>query len=58
MERPYRIPGYPFIPIFAIIGLLGLLVATLLESFVPSMIGLGVLVIGFIIYNIWMKNNQ
>lgn len=58
MERPYRIPGYPFIPIFAIIGLLGLLVATLIESFVPSMIGLGVLVIGFIIYNIWMKNNQ
>lgn len=55
MERPYRVPGYPVIPIIAILGLVGLLVTTLIQSLIPSLIGFGVLVIGFIMYQFIIK---
>ena len=55
IERPYRIPGYPVIPIIAILGLVGLLVATLIQSLIPSLIGFGVLIIGFISYQLIIK---
>jgi APA family basic amino acid/polyamine antiporter len=57
LERPYRVFGYPYIPIIAIIGLAGLFVATLISSFIPSMIGLGVLLFAFLIYQLIMKRN-
>jgi APA family basic amino acid/polyamine antiporter len=50
LPRPYRVWGYPVIPAIAIAGMLLLLVTTIINSFVPSMIGLGVFVAGFIIY--------
>jgi len=55
MDRPYKVWGYPYIPIIAIFGMLSLLVATLIESFVPSMIGFGVLIAGFVLYQVFMK---
>ena len=55
LERPYHVWGYPYVPIIAIIGMVSLLVATLIESFVPSMIGFGVLVAGFMLYQVFMK---
>ena len=55
IERPYRIPGYPVIPIIAILGLVGLLVATLIQSLIPSLIGFGVLIFGFISYQLIIK---
>jgi len=58
LERPYRVFGYPYIPIIAIIGLVGLFVATLISSFIPSMIGLGVLLFAFLIYQLIMKRNK
>ena len=55
LERPYKVWGYPYVPVIAIIGMISLLVATLIESFVPSMIGFGVLILGFIMYQLFMK---
>ena len=55
IERPYRVPGYPVIPIIAILGLVGLLVATLIQSLIPSLIGFGVLIFGFISYQLIIK---
>lgn len=51
MDRPYRVFGYPVVPVIAIIGMIGLFVATLIQSLVPSLIGLGVLVVGYLIYH-------
>jgi basic amino acid/polyamine antiporter, APA family len=55
LDRPYKVWGYPYVPIIAIIGMLSLLVATLIESFVPSMIGFGVLIAGYVLYQVFMK---
>lgn len=55
IERPYRVPGYPVIPIIAILGLVGLLVATLIQSLIPSLIGFGALFFGFISYQLIIK---
>jgi basic amino acid/polyamine antiporter, APA family len=55
LERPYHVWGYPYVPIIAIIGMVSLLVATLIESFVPSMIGFGVLIVGFVLYQVFMR---
>jgi APA family basic amino acid/polyamine antiporter len=56
MERPYKVFGYPFVPAIAILGMIGLFVATLIQSLVPSLIGLGVLVIGYLIYRYLVEN--
>jgi len=42
------------VPGLAILGLVMLLVATLLESLVPSLIGLGVLILGYMIFT-WIE---
>jgi len=46
-ERPYKVMGYPYVPAIAISGMVLLLVSTLIESPLPSMIGIGVLVLGY-----------
>jgi basic amino acid/polyamine antiporter, APA family len=46
-ERPYRVMGYPYVPAIAISGMVLLLVSTLIESPLPSLIGIGVLVLGY-----------
>lgn len=46
VERPYRVWGYPVVPAIAILGMVILLVTTFINSFIPSLIGLGVLVVG------------
>lgn len=58
LERPYRVWGYPYVPLIAIFGLLLLLVATLIESFTDSMIGFGVLVLGYLLYELFMKTKK
>ncbi len=49
-ERPYRVWGYPVVPAIAIVGMVILLVTTFINSLVPSLIGLGVLVVGYVVY--------
>lgn len=54
----YLVWGYPYVPIIAILGLIMLLVATLIQSLLPSLIGVGVLVIGYLVYMIIERNKQ
>jgi APA family basic amino acid/polyamine antiporter len=49
-ERPYRVWGYPIVPAIAIVGMVILLVTTFINSLIPSLIGLGVLVVGYVVY--------
>jgi basic amino acid/polyamine antiporter, APA family len=56
VERPYKVWGYPYVPIIAIIGLMMVLVATIIESFNEAMIGFIVLTIGYFIYPLIFKN--
>jgi basic amino acid/polyamine antiporter, APA family len=55
--RGYEVWGYPVVPIIAIIGMVMLLIATLFESLVPSLIGVGVLVVGYFVYPFIFKEN-
>lgn len=55
LERPYKVWGYPYVPAIAIIGMIGLLIATLIESLVPSLIGFAVLIVGYFVYDIVFK---
>jgi len=50
IPRPYRVYGYPFVPALAIVGMLILLVTTIINSLIPSLIGIGILLVGFIVY--------
>ena len=57
-ERPYKVWGYPIVPGVAILGMVMLLITTIIESTVPSLIGLGLLVVGFFIYPYLFKNKE
>jgi APA family basic amino acid/polyamine antiporter len=48
--RPYKVWGYPYVPAIAIVGMVGLFIATLVEDLVPSLIGLGVLAVAYLVY--------
>jgi len=49
-EHPrYQVWGYPTIPIISIVSMGVLLIATLIVSFVPSLIGVAVLAVGYLI---------
>ena len=51
----YQTWGFPYVPALAIFGMVMLLISTLIESFVPSLIGLGVLVIAYLIITYVVK---
>jgi len=55
LNRPYKVIGYPVVPALAIFGMLLLIVSTLVESLVPSLIGFGVLIAGYFLYDIFLK---
>jgi APA family basic amino acid/polyamine antiporter len=54
-ERPYRVWGYPVVPAIAILGMVILIYYTFENSFIPSLIGLGVLTLGWFVYPIIFK---
>lgn len=51
----YQTWGYPVVPILAIIGMVLLFIATLIESLVPSLIGVAVLIIGYFLIPLFIK---
>jgi len=51
----YQTWGFPYVPALAIFGMVMLLISTLIESLVPSLIGLGVLVIAYLIITYVVK---
>jgi APA family basic amino acid/polyamine antiporter len=54
-ERPYRVWGYPFVPILFVAGSIYLVVNTLVERPVESLAGLGLLAIGIPAYLHWSR---
>lgn len=55
-ENPrYLTWGYPVVPALAIIGMILLFIATLIESLVPSLIGVLVLIIGYFLIPLFIK---
>jgi APA family basic amino acid/polyamine antiporter len=56
-ERPYRVWGYPVVPIAFVAGSLYLVVNTLIERPLESMAGLGLLAIGIPAYLHWRSRH-
>lgn len=50
LKRPYRVPGYPVIPIIAIVGGLFILITTIVTQFELAMIGMIVTLLGVPVY--------
>jgi APA family basic amino acid/polyamine antiporter len=57
-ERPYRVWGYPVVPAIAILGMVILIYYTFENSFIPSLIGLGVLTLGWFVYPFIFKKQR
>jgi APA family basic amino acid/polyamine antiporter len=51
----YQVIGYPIIPGIAIFGMALLLIATIIESTIPSLIGVLVLILGYVIISLIEK---
>lgn len=58
MERPYKVPLYPVIPIIAIGGGLYILISTLLTNTANALYGIGITLIGFPVYIYISKKNS
>ena len=58
MERPYRVPGYPVVPVLFVFVALALLYSTLRSSPRESGIGLGLIVAGFPFYFYWKSQKH
>jgi APA family basic amino acid/polyamine antiporter len=55
MERPYRVPGYPLVPIFFVLVAVALIYSTLLNSPRESGIGLVLIILGLPFYFYWKR---
>lgn len=55
MDRPYRVPGYPLVPIFFVLVAVALLYSTLLNSPRESGIGLVLIIAGLPFYFYWKR---
>jgi basic amino acid/polyamine antiporter, APA family len=51
LERPYKVFGYPYVPAIAIFSMIALLVSSFREYPVNSLIGLGVIVFSYFLYD-------
>lgn len=56
LPRPFKTPGYPFVPIVFVIFCLILLVVSLIESPIKSLIGILLIFSGLPFYYYWNKN--
>jgi APA family basic amino acid/polyamine antiporter len=48
--RPYKTWGYPVVPAIFVLVTIGLIVATIINAFVQSMIGLVIIAMGLPVY--------
>ena len=58
LHRPYKVWGYPVVPIVFIVASVGILANTLMESPVESLTGLGFLALGVPVYLYWMNQKK
>ena len=57
MQRPYKVPLYPIVPIVAIVGGVFVVVSTLISQPVNSIVGLVITLIGLPVYEYIKKRN-
>jgi APA family basic amino acid/polyamine antiporter len=55
LQRPYRTVGYPIVPAAFVLVTVGLVLSTLLESPRESLLGLGLIFIGWPFYYYWQR---
>ena len=55
LPRPYRVPGYPWVPVVFVVTAIALLISTLLESPRESLLGLGLIMVGLPFYFHWKR---
>jgi APA family basic amino acid/polyamine antiporter len=58
LPRPYRVPGYPWVPALFVLAMLALVANTLRERPVESLIGLGIVALGLPAYVLWRRRAQ
>lgn len=58
LERPYRIWGYPIVPVLFIVVSLGIALATLQEKPMDALRGLGLVVLGVPAYFFWSRSDS
>lgn len=58
LPRPYKTWGYPFVPLFFILALSGILINTLINRPVESLAGLGITLLGIPVYYYWKRKNN
>ena len=56
MERPYKTPAYPWIPIIFILFAIFLTINTIMEAPRDAAIGAGIILVGLPMYYYWKKN--
>ncbi len=55
--RPYRVCGYPYIPVIFITTSIGILIITIIEKPVESLAGLAITISGLPVYYLWNKRS-
>jgi basic amino acid/polyamine antiporter, APA family len=58
VPRPFRVPGYPWIPLLFVVVCLVFVANTLVEKPVESVIGLGILVLGLPAFVFWRRGSR
>ena len=58
LKRPFKVPWYPIIPIISVIGGIFIVVSTIINQFVLSIIGIGLTLLGLPIYYYMKKKNN
>jgi basic amino acid/polyamine antiporter, APA family len=56
LARPYRVWGYPWVPLIFIGASLGILASSLIENPVASLAGIGLTLLGVPVYLVWKKD--
>jgi APA family basic amino acid/polyamine antiporter len=57
MPRPYRVWGYPLVPILFVVGAAGFMINTLIERPLEAGIGTVLVALGVPVYMIWRKRS-
>jgi APA family basic amino acid/polyamine antiporter len=58
LKRPYRIWGYPLLPILFVLVSLGIALSTLREKPVDALWGVGIVALGIPAYLFWRRQNE
>lgn len=58
LKRPFKVPWYPIIPIISVIGGIFIVVSTIINQFILSIIGIGLTLLGLPIYYYMQKKNN